>query len=241
MTDAISSKNGQNECPLCFHHHIEHVEVSTKPLFKYGHCQQCDLIFMAPSDLPMPNQEKARYEFHQNDETAGYRQFLNPVKKFLNSVYSPELRCELTGLDFGSGPHEVSVLQKMLKEEGFYLESYDPFFKPQEELLGYRYDYITCTEVVEHFHKPAQSWSKLAELMRPLSHLIVMTDLSATKTEFDTWSYRRDHTHVAFYSEKTMKWIAARWGFDLVSIEGNLIVFRKSDKYAGPRYVGDLV
>lgn len=237
----MNLNNKSLECPLCSAHDVTDLEVHSKPIYQYGHCQVCDLIFMDSKDHPMPNQEKARYEFHQNQETDGYRQFLNPVRKFLNSAYAPQLRCELTGLDFGSGPSEVSVLQKMLKEEGFYLESYDPFFKPQEELLGYRYDYITCTEVVEHFHKPAQAWEKLVELLRPLSHLVIMTDLAATKTDFDTWSYRRDHTHVAFYSEKTMKWIAARWGLDLISIEGNLIVFRKSDKFLGPRYIGDLV
>jgi hypothetical protein len=53
-----------------------------------------------------------------------------------------------------------------------------------------------------------------------------MTLLHPGIERFDTWWYARDPTHLAFYSARTMDWIAQRWGFRvLFRDDRNITIF----------------
>jgi hypothetical protein len=41
----------------------------------------------------------------------------------------------------------------------------------------------------------------------------VMTAIITDATDFPSWYYRRDPTHVVFYSTRTFEWIAGHFGF----------------------------
>ncbi|WP_321540387.1 methyltransferase domain-containing protein [Flavobacterium piscinae] len=73
---------------------------------------------------------------------------MNRVLKDFSSKHS--------GLDFGSGTN--SVIVKLLKDKNYNIVEYDPFFSNQPEVLEKRYDYITCCEVIEHFHHPFEEF-----------------------------------------------------------------------------------
>lgn len=89
------------------------------------------------------------------------------------------------------------------------------------------YEYVTCTEVVEHFYYPRRDVKRLADLLAPGGWLVIMTDHRVEDRDFEKWGYRTDSTHVCFYNEKTWRWVA-RWAeLDLVSFEGRLVVFQK--------------
>ena len=67
----------------------------------YAHCPVCRLIFVPPEFWPAPDQEKARYEQHQNSGSdEGYVAFL----KQLSDPLAGMLREGARGLDFGAGP-----------------------------------------------------------------------------------------------------------------------------------------
>ena len=229
------------QCPLCSSRNGEWLIVEKAPVHKYWKCQACELLSMSPLELPDVIREKGRYDFHQNEDNPGYRQFLQPVVTALAKTFSPVQRCELTGLDFGCGPSQIPLLKKMLQEENFYLEVFDPLYHADQELLQHHYDFITCTEVVEHFHQPQKSWQQLASLLKPGAPLLVKTNLQYPHVDFASWSYRRDETHVSFYTPKTMEWLSANLGLDLLSIDGDFIFFKKSDRKVGPRYIGDMI
>ncbi|WP_143711219.1 methyltransferase domain-containing protein [Shewanella piezotolerans] len=49
---------------------------------------------------------------------------------------------------------------------------------------------------------------KLDSLLKPGATLVVMTKRVIDKAAFTQWHYKRDLTHICFYSIETFKWIA---------------------------------
>ncbi|MBN2536972.1 methyltransferase domain-containing protein, partial [candidate division WOR-3 bacterium] len=76
------------------------------------------------------------------------------------------------------------------------------------------YDFITCCETAEHFHRPADEFERLDRLLLPGGRLGVMTRFLADDVRFADWAYRRDPTHVVFYREATFRCLAARLGWE---------------------------
>ena len=165
--------------------------------------------------------ERRRYDTHQNDPNdSGYRGFLGRLAEPLIE----RLKAGSEGLDYGSGPGPT--LSAMLKEKGFPMTIYDPFFASDKAVLGRTYDFITCSETAEHFFQPDVEFGRLDGLLNPGGWLAVMTEILEGQV-FDTWRYVRDATHVAFYRSRTMEWIAANFGWSMEYPVSNVILFRK--------------
>lgn len=194
---------GDGTCPLCGGR-------STSPFHtdgprEYRLCGDCALIFVPPSMRLMPLEEVVRYVQHDNRrDDPRYERFLRRLADPLRRRLTPGDR----GLDFGSGP--VPVLAELLTADGFPTASYDPVFAPDEDVLEETYDFISCSEVVEHLHDPAGVFERFARMLRPGGTLGVMTRFYGHEAPFDVWWYRRDPTHVCFYRAATMQWIARR-------------------------------
>ncbi len=117
----------------------------------------------------------------------------------------------------------------MMCEAGHRMALYDPAFRPDESALTRTYDFITCTEVVEHFHRPAQEFARFDGLLRPGGWLAVMTGFVTAQTDFSRWHYRRDPTHVVFFSQRTFEVLAARHGWDCEFPCRDVALMRKRD------------
>lgn len=177
---------------------------------------------MAPDQRPEPAAEREHYGTHENHPTdARYRAFLGR----LSGPLLERLPAGAEGLDYGSGPGPT--LSVMLAENGFRMTIYDRFFAPDPKVLHGSYDFITCTEVVEHFHFPADEFDRLNRLLRPGGWLGVMTEMLREGCVFEDWHYVRDPTHVCFYRPGTMEWIAARYGWTVETPHRNVALFRK--------------
>lgn len=161
------------------------------------------------------------YELHENDvDNPGYRAFLERLAVPLAERITPGMH----GLDYGCGPGPA--LAAMLSERGFTMSLYDPFYAPDASVLKRTYDFVTCTETAEHFHKPAAEFERLAGLLAPRGWLALMTSVRPTEQEFATWHYTRDPTHVCFYQDQTFQWLAARYGWTLVRPSENVALFQ---------------
>ncbi len=101
----------------------------------------------------------------------------------------------------------------MLREVGHEVAVYDPFYAPDPAPLAETYDFITCTEVAEHFHRPADEFDRLGAMLRPGGWLAVMTCFQTDDARFGGWHYRKDATHVVFYRAATFATIAAQRGW----------------------------
>ncbi len=141
-------------CPLCLTCKTIHYHSDNKR--KYFQCDQCGLVFADPSSYLSQRLEKCEYDMHQNNPNdLGYRKFLNKLAIPLNDRLTPHG----SGLDFGSGPGPT--LSIMMKEFGHQVDNYDIFYANDKSLLSKKYDFITCTEVAEHFHHPYKEFKLL--------------------------------------------------------------------------------
>ena len=169
-----------------------------------------------------PEREQAEYRLHDNDAAqAGYRRFLTQLAQPLLQRLPPQQH----GLDYGCGPGPV--LAAMLREAGHSVALYDPFFAPDRAVLNATYDFITCTEVAEHFHTPAAEFRRLDGLLKPGGWLALMTCFQTDDARFAQWHYRRDPTHVVFYREATLRYVAARIGWECEVPVANVALMRK--------------
>ena len=186
---------------------------STRPFLSVGgrdyrRCDRCMATLLEPAQWLSPETEYARYLEHKNNSTdIGYRRFLSKLADpLLNRLASGQ-----DGLDYGCGPGPV--LAQMLCEAGYGVSLYDPFFFPDQALLARCYDFITCTETIEHFHRPAEEFARFERMLRPGGWLAVMTCFQTDDGRFLSWHYRRDPTHVVFYRETTLRYIAQSFGW----------------------------
>ena len=114
----------------------------------YSKCKVCCSIFQTGNTYLSFSQEKERYLMHNNDvNDLGYQGFVSPITNSIQSFFKPDVH---NGLDFGCGTGPV--ISHMLKQHGFHVTLYDPFFYPDMSYLSNKYDFIICCEVMEHFH-----------------------------------------------------------------------------------------
>jgi len=188
---------------------------------KYYNCRICDLIFVNEKDLLSEIEELNRYKDHNNNpEDKGYKEF---IRKMYN-VIEPFIDKTMIGLDYGCGPGPA--LAMIFRENGYDINLYDPFFYDNKEKLNYKYDFITCTEVVEHFYEPRREFLAINSLLKTNGTLGIMTSLS-DNVDFKKWHYKYDMTHVVFYSKKTMDWISKTYNWELNYIDENVVIFKK--------------
>ena len=159
---------------------------------------------------------------HDNDPAdARYRAFLGRLWNALR----PRLRERDCGLDFGCGPGPA--LAEMICEDGFDIALYDIYFFPDTAVLDRTYDFITCTETIEHLRGPREVFRQLDDLIRPGGKIGIMTGILEDRSEFGAWHYQRDPTHIAFYSWRTLRWVAEWLGWELEQQPQNVAIFTK--------------
>lgn len=202
------------DCRLC--------REKTRPLGKkHHHCPHCDLISLGPHFYLSPTEEKARYLQHQNDpEDRGYQKSVREL--FENILIQAHPSQE--GLNYGSGTQ--SAIGHLLRQRGFTLIDYDPYFAHQSEVLKKTYDWILACEVIEHFFDPRAEFNRWRGLLKPDGFLALQTQMHTPKLDFHTWHYPRDPTHVVFYSQKTFAWIAREWNFLPPRIDRHCIILQ---------------
>ncbi|MSR45029.1 MAG: class I SAM-dependent methyltransferase [Phycisphaerales bacterium] len=189
----------------------------------YWRCHTCRATLLDPANFPSEQVERARYESHRNDPTdPRYRAFLGRLAEPLLARL-PAAQC---GLDYGCGPGPA--LAQMLREAGHAMRLWDPFFHPDEGALKCVYDFVTCTETAEHFQHPMKEFSRIDGLLKPRGWLAVMTTFQTDDARFEQWYYRRDPTHVSFYTEFTLQHIARSRGWECEIPAANVSIMRKA-------------
>lgn len=211
------------QCPLCEAVLNDSFETARKPHGLFWRCDQCDLVSKDPRVWVSQNEERRIYDLHQNGDD-GHRLFLAPVVEAVARRLSKTAR----GLDWGSGP--VAVLAQMLNEKGYSTATYDPVFEPRE--VSGVYDFVTLTEVIEHFKTPSGDLERIRGHLKPGGFLFVLTACHPggspkdVKDFFEKWGYRGDPTHVSFFSAKTFRSLE-KFGWAIDELNERLIILRK--------------
>lgn len=213
------SREGES-CPLCY---SRSALLFSGPLGEHYDCPVCRGIFLGPEYLPPADREKERYDTHNNDVSdLRYQQFVAPLVDCLLAEQS----VEKAGLDYGCGPGPV--ISYLLLGRGYSVELYDPFYRPDQSVLKSKYDFIICSEVLEHFHRPALEFERLAGLLRPEGRIYCLTCLYDDLVPFGDWYYKNDPTHVFFYRAQTFNWTRDHFAFADCRIAGRLVVLQSA-------------
>lgn len=207
-------------CPLCSHGKVELFHDDTAR--QYLRCYHCELVFVPERFWLSLEEEKATYDLHENDvNDPGYQQFLTRLSgPLLERLAGPQ-----QGLDFGCGPGPA--LSMLLEANGHRVKLYDPMYHNDPSALAISYDFICATEVIEHLHYPAATWSTLFSLLKPEGWLGIMTKLVRNKSAFAQWHYIRDLTHVCFYSKATFTYLAQLFNAELYYAATDVILLKK--------------
>lgn len=189
----------------------------------YWRCGQCLLVFVDQDQhLPLAA-EKAIYDLHQNNcADTGYREFLSRLAIPLLA----RLPASCTGLDFGCGPGPA--LAQMLEAGGHVVTLYDPIYAADPDVLNCQYQFVSCSEVVEHFRQPGNEFDRLFTLLQPGGWLAIMTKLVIDAEAFAKWHYKNDLTHIAFFSRSTFEWLARRYLCHIEFIGQDVIILQRS-------------
>jgi hypothetical protein len=89
------------------------------------------------------------------------------------------------------------------------------------------YDFITATEVVEHLARPLKDLNLLAGILRKGGVLAIMTEIVLPQSDFKSWYYKNDPSHVCFFSEKTFVYLANFLGLEIATLSERVIILRK--------------
>ncbi len=203
------------KCLLC--NHPNPISLKGKNEIQFWQCPQCKLTYKDPSLFPKSHEEKHRYLKHTNSlADNGYVNFLSQAVE----PTLPFLTHNAFGLDFGCGPSPV--LQSLIEKNGYTCELYDPYFFP--ELPDERKDFIFATECFEHFFEPAKEMQLITSLLIPQGVLSIMTQRWNEETDFSTWWYAQDKTHVLFFHNDTFQYICKRFNFSVLHDEGEKVI-----------------
>ncbi len=190
----------------------------------YHHCPTCGFIQLDPADRVEAADEFAQYELHENSiEDEGYVDFLNRaidggIGKFMDGGRL---------LDFGSGPEPV--LAELLRRRGYEVTLYDLFYHDVPSAFEKTYAGIVTTEVVEHLADPPAVFKRLAACLDKGGYLSLMTLFAPEERDvFLDWHYRRDPTHIAFYTPETFRYFESLYGLRLIDHDGKRVAtFRR--------------
>jgi hypothetical protein len=222
-TNLLNQKN--HDCPLCF---------SLSNFFQEGDdreyylCPCCAMIFVPSKYFLSREEETERYLEHENSlDNEGYvAMFENAIDHIKNSCSNVHLV-----LDYGCGYEPV--LKTLLERHGYIADIYDENFFPELDLQK-NYDLIISTETFEHFKYPGKELDRLISLLSPTGYLAVMTQFYSFKNKttskelFKGWYYKRDPTHIVFYSDQTFDWVAKHYGLKTIfNNNKNIVILQK--------------
>ncbi len=193
----------------------------------FFHCPFCELIFLDKKFHISITNEKNQYDQHNNSlENEGY---VKMFEDFLN--YTLENLHVKSVLDFGSGP--TPVLAELLKRRGLHVEHFDKFYQPKKVYENKKYDLITSTEVFEHLDEPKQILKMLSKHLNPNGVISLMTLFHTNKqADFLKWWYRRDPTHIAFFTPKNIEIMANECGLKVLKHDKRRVIILQNILYS---------
>jgi hypothetical protein len=98
---------------------------------------------------------------------------------------------------------------------GFTCDNYDLHFANDPAVLEKQYDFLTCSETMEHFCRLREEFERFLTLVKPGGWIGIMTQLRDEAPPFEKWFYKDDATHVCFFSRETFQWLEARYSLRL--------------------------
>lgn len=134
-------------------------------------------------------------------------------------------------LDYGCGSGRTIEL---LREAGYAnVTGFDPYHANPQQPQGGPFDFVICVEVAEHTTRPLQLFAELARFTAPHGVILLSTrDFSEVKGRWvDDWYVAPRNGHVSFYTQRTLKLLAASVGREYIKLDSfrHLLAPREPD------------
>jgi cyclopropane fatty-acyl-phospholipid synthase-like methyltransferase len=149
----------------------------------------------------------------------------------LNRLFQPlktKLSPDAHGLDFGCG--QEPTLSVLFEEAGYGCDNYDLHFANDPAVLEKQYDFLTCSETMEHFCRPLEEFERFLRLMKPGGWIGIMTQLRDEAPPFEKWFYKDDATHVCFFSRRSFQWLEKTYGLRAEFHPDGVVLFQMPAK-----------
>lgn len=185
-------------CKLCGKNSVDKLcENSSREFY---HCTFCELIFVPEMYHLNIQEEKTRYDLHDNSmDNKGYVNYLQKIEKVVSGIVTKDKSI----LDFGSGKN--AVLSGLLKINGFNCTSYDPLYGLHNATQKSAFDLLIACEVVEHLRDLRSELFLIKKMITDTSKIIIRTQLYPPSDKFLKWWYIQDLTHINFFSLKSIE------------------------------------
>lgn len=217
MTASISSADLlTTDCKVCgaATAFFGEAEVLKKYRVQYFRCAKCGFI---QTEAPYWLKEAYSSAIAGQDVGIMQRNLMNceRTSAVLNLLF-PNF---VSGVDFGAGH---GVLVRLMRDRGFNffwsdLHAANDYARGFERRDGVTFDFLTAFEVLEHMVDPV---SGLEELMNLSENVFVSTCLVPEPAPglADWWYYvPMSGQHISFYTEESLRLLAARFGRYLLS------------------------
>ena len=226
-------------CPVC--NTEVYTEIGRKNNFTLVDCQSCSCIYVNP--IPEPSQLQGIYEDYQPTEkyikklkkkifTSVYKllrlrryQNNNNGKTFLDvgcNIGATVRAAQKLGYDsMGIDLDETSISKAKELFDQCEFESCSTFDLIKKER---KFDFIYCSEVIEHVPFPREFVQSLADLMQPGALLYLTTPDSGHRKipkDFLSWKEIKPPEHIVFFKKSTMRYILQEHGFEIVKFFWN--------------------
>ncbi len=200
-------------------------EVLNKYDVKYFKCTYCDYLF---TEQPYWLEEAYKSPINISDTGIMSRNIY--FSKIVSSIIYFCFDKNSEFLDYAGG---YGIFTRLMRDIGFDFYWHDEFAKNllsrgfEMKNNSKKFELITAFEVFEHLPNPAEEIQK----MRKLSDSILFSTvtLPSSVPEKNWWYYAFEHgQHISFYSEKTLKLIAEKFGMNFYPMK-NIFLFTKKN------------
>ena len=133
-------------------------------------------------------------------------------------------------LDYGGG---YGIFTRIMRDNGFNFYWYDKYAINlvargfEGSISDKRYEAVTSFENFEHFENPIEEIEKIFSLTDFVLFSTELITVPAPSTN-NWWYYCLEHgQHISIFSNKTLEYIAKKYGYNLISNGRNLHIFSK--------------
>ncbi|AFH50774.1 Methyltransferase type 11 [Ignavibacterium album JCM 16511] len=189
---------------------------------KYFKCNSCGYLF---TENPYWLDEAYKNPINISDTGIIMRNiyFSKIVSSILYFCYDKSAKF----LDYAGG---YGIFTRLMRDIGFDFYWHDDYttnllargFEKSDE----QYELLTAFEVFEHFDKPVEELEKMLKLSDSI--LFSTVSLPQEIPQKDWWYYGFEHgQHISFYSEKTLKTLALKFGLNFYPFKNLFLITRK--------------
>ena len=192
------------------------------PDVEYNHCEVCKLYYSKTQRTWTDEDFLAkvynnRYVSYDSDIMDANGNRPSAMYRLMHDAFQNHLKSNAYILDYGCGR---GFWVDKLNKEGFkHIYGYDPYCRPDPEVLRDKYDLVTCTEVIEHDYDIVETFKKFSAMLHLGGALLVSTDMTDEMEKVSENYYTCPRVgHVMLYAKETLAYLANQAGFSLIHL-----------------------